>query len=35
MLALALPLYVFYEVSILMGKLLGRGRAAGGMGAAL
>jgi len=26
MLALALPLYVFYEVSILLGKLLGRER---------
>jgi sec-independent protein translocase protein TatC len=24
MLALALPLYVFYEVSILLGKVLGR-----------
>ena len=29
MLALALPLYVFYEVSILLGKLLRPGRASG------
>jgi len=35
MLALALPLYVFYEVSILMGKLLGGRRAVDAGSAAL